>query len=134
MDFRVLGWVSVGLAVISASPYWLRMLNKWTFKTRQKWFIKLLRTLRPIHKVAGLLLAVVALVHGYLALNQQIKLHTGTFVYLGFLLTVLLGIAHYYKKDKQAFKGHKVMALASFLFFLLHLFEPWALGKWFGIW
>lgn len=134
MDFRLLGWISVGLAVISASPYWLRMLNKWTFKTKKKWFTKLLRTLRPIHKATGLLLAAVALVHGYLALNQQIKFHTGSLVYLGFLLTVLLGIAHFYKKDKRAFKGHKAMALVSFLFFLLHLIEPWALGKWFGIW
>lgn len=134
MDFRVLGWVLVGLAVVSASPYWLRMLNKWTFKTKAKWFTKLLRILRPVHKVTGLLLAVLAIVHAYLATGKFINLHTGSLVYLGFLLTVLLGIAHYYKKDKRAFKGHKVMALLSFLFFLLHLIEPWAFGKWFGIW
>lgn len=134
MDFRLLGWISLGLAIVSASPYWLRTLNKWTFKTKKKWFTNLLRELRKIHKITGLLLAVIALYHGYLALNNNIKLHTGTLVYAAFLLTVVLGVVHYFKKDKRAFKGHKVMALVSFMLFLLHLIEPWALGKWFGIW
>lgn len=134
IDFRVLGWVSVALAVIASSPYWLRTLNSWTFKTKDKRFFKLLKTLRPIHKAAGILLALVSLYHGYLALSQNIRLHTGLLVYLAFLLTALLGTAHFFKKDKRAFKGHKVMALVSFLLFGLHLLAPWALGQWFGIW
>lgn len=134
MDFRVLGWVSVALAVIASAPYWLRTLNSWTFKTRDKRFLKLLKTLRPIHKVAGLLLAVIALYHGYLALNQNIKLHTGLLVYIAFFLTALLGVIHYFKKDKRVFKGHKAMVVISFLLFILHLLAPWMLGQWFGVW
>ncbi|MDD4080814.1 MAG: hypothetical protein PHP02_05315 [Eubacteriales bacterium] len=134
MNFRVLGWISVALAVIASSPYWLRALNKWTFKTRDKRFLNLIKHLRPIHKAAGILLAATALVHGWMALGGRITLHTGLLVYLGFLLTVILGIAFFYAKDRRAFKGHKVMALAGFLLFLLHLVRPWALGEWFGIW
>ncbi len=97
-------------------------------------FFNLLKRLRPIHKTAGILLALVAGVHGLMALNGRLTLHTGSLVYLGFLLTVLLGIRHHFKKDKRVFKGHKTMALISFLLFILHLVEPWALGKWFQIW
>lgn len=132
--YQILGWASVFLAVLASSPYWLRTLNNWTFKTKDKRFLKLIKTLRPIHKVAGALLAVIALVHGYLALSNNLKLHTGLLVYLSFLLTAGLGMVHHFKKDKRAFKGHKVMALISFILFLLHLLAPWALGQWFGIW
>lgn len=134
MDFRLLGWLSVILAVIATSPYWLRKLNSWTFKTKDKRLLNLLKVLRKAHKIAGLLLAAIAIYHGYLALNGGLRLHTGTLVYLSFLLTVLLGVVHFYKKDKRAFKGHKVMALVSVLLFALHLLKPWALGQWFGLW
>lgn len=133
MDYRVLGWVSVTLAVLAASPYWLRMLNNWTFKTRDKRFINLLKVLRKVHKIAGLLLAAIALYHGYLALGRNLRLHTGLLVYLSFALTAGLGAIHLLVKDKRAFKGHKVMALVSFLLFLLHLLKPNALSAWFGI-
>ena len=134
MDFRVLGWISIVLVVIASSPYWLRKLNSWTFKTKDKRFIKLLKVLRPVHKAAGIALAAIALYHGWLALGGQIKLHTGLLVYLSFLLTAALGAVHFFKKDKRVFKGHKAMVVISFALFLLHLIAPWALGQWFGIW
>ena len=134
MDFRVLGWISVALAVIASSPYWLKALNKWTFKTKDKRFLNLIKRLRPIHKAAGILLAAIALVHGWMALGGRIGLHTGFLAYLGFLLTIILGISFYSAKDRRAFKGHKVMALIGFLLIMLHLIRPWALGEWFGVW
>lgn len=134
MNYRLLGWISVALAVLATSPYWLRTLNSWTLKSKDKRFMKLLKFLRKWHKLAGLILIAVAAVHGLWAVGWRIKLHTGSLVYLSFLLTVALGAVHFFKKDKRAFKGHKVMALVSFLFFLLHLIKPWALGQWFGLW
>lgn len=132
--FKLLGWVSVALAVVASSPYWLRTLNNWTFKTRDKRFFALLKFLRKLHKVLGLLLAAVALYHGFMALGGRIRLHTGLLAYAAFLLTALLGIWHHFRKNKTVFKVHKATALAGFLFFALHLLEPWALGKWFGLW
>lgn len=133
MNFRLLGWVSVVLAVIASSPYWLRKLNSWTFKTKDKRFFRLLKFLRPVHKIAGIALAVISLYHGYLALGGRLRLHTGLLVYLSFLLTAILGALHYFKKNKHVFKSHKIVALISFAFFLLHLISPWALYSWFGI-
>lgn len=134
MDFRILGWLSAILALIATSPYWLRKLNSWTFKTKDKRFFAVLKFLRKAHKIAGLLLAAIAVYHGWLALNGRLRVHTGTLTYLSFLLTVLLGIAHFYTKDKRALKGHRVMVLVSVLMFALHLLKPWALGQWFGLW
>ncbi len=130
--YAVLGWISVALAVIATAPWWLRMGNKYTFKTRDPRFMKFIKFLRPIHKAAGIGLAILAVVHGYLALGNRIRIHTGLLVYASFLLTAALGAVFYYKKDKHAFKGHKVMALVSILLFLLHLIRPWALGELFG--
>ena len=134
MIYSILGWVSLGLAVAASSPYWLRMLNNWTFKTKDKRFFSLLKFLRKLHKVLGLLLAAIAIAHGYLALSGQIRLHTGLLVYAGFIVTVILGIWHYRTKNKKVFKAHKAMVLVSFLLLLLHLIKPWALGQWLGIW
>ena len=133
MIYAILGWISVGLAVIASSPYWLRTLNNWTFKTRDKRFFSLLKFLRKLHKPLGLVLAGIAIAHGYLALGQQIRLHTGLLVYISFLLTVVLGGVHFRLKNKTVFKFHKAMALVSFLLLLLHLIFPWALGQLFGI-
>ena len=103
MDFRLLGWVSVALAVIASSPYWLRKLNSWTFKTKDKRFFRLLKFLRPVHKIAGIALAVISLYHGYLALGGRLRLHTGLLVYLCFLLIAFLGALHYFKKNMHVF-------------------------------
>ena len=131
--YAILGWTSIGLAVIASSPYWLRMLNNLTFKTKDKRFFSLLKFLRKIHKPLGLLLAVIAIIHGYLALNGNIRLHTGLLVYISFFLTAVLGGIHYRLKNKTIFKFHKTMVLVSFLLLILHLAFPWALGQLFGL-
>ena len=134
MNYRVLGWISLTLAVIAAAPFWLRALNQRTVKTRDKRFLSLIKRLRPAHKAAGLLLAFISLTHGWLALSGRLALHTGLLVYAGLLLTALLGIWHYFARDRRVFRAHKTMAAVSFLLLLLHLIKPWAIGQWFGIW
>ena len=130
---QAMGWISVVLAVIVTAPWWLRKANALTFKSRDKRFLNLIKLLRKLHKPLGIALIALTLWHGLMALGT-LRLHTGLIAHVSFVITGLLGIAFWLLKDKRAFKGHKVMALVSFLLFLLHLIEPWALGKWFGIW
>lgn len=73
MNYRVLGWISLTLAVIAAAPFWLRTLNQRTVKTRDKRFLSLIKRLRPAHKAAGLLLAFISLTHGWLALGGRLS-------------------------------------------------------------
>ncbi len=126
MLYQILGWLSVAILVIVTAPYWLRTLNNWTIKTKDKRFLNFLKFLRKLHKPLGVVLAGIALWHAYLALGS-LRLHTGLLVYLGILLTAVLGYLHHRKKDKRIFKGHKTMALISALLLVLHLLWPGAI-------
>ncbi len=135
MNFRILGWVSLALLVIAASPFWLKTINKYTFKTKAPAFLKLLKSLRGIHKIAGGALAVIAIIHGWMALSGQIRLHTGLITYIAIGLTALLGLKHHFakKKDMRIFKAHRLVALISAALFLVHLIRPWLLFELFGV-
>ena len=134
MDFRILGWITLALAVIASSPYWLRTLNSWTVKTKDKRFMNALKFLRKLHKPLGIVLALLAIWHGYEALlRYQFRLHTGLIAYAGFVITALLGIWHWRKKNKQIFKVHKTMALISVLLVVIHLLWPGAIWQLLGI-
>lgn len=134
MDYRTLGYITLALLVIVTAPYWLRTLNSWTIKTKDKRFLNFLKFLRSIHKPLGIVLAAVALWHGYeILLKYQFRLHTGVIAYAGFVLTAILGILHWRRKDKRIFKGHRTMAAISAALVALHLLWPGAIRQLFGI-
>lgn len=124
--YKWLGYISVVLVVLLTAPYWLRIINGWTFKTKDKRFFNLIKFLRKLHKPMGIALAVIPLWHGYLALGS-IRLHTGLLAYSAFFLTVSLGIWFYLKKGKSIFKIHKSLALLAVLLLIVHLLWPSAL-------
>lgn len=134
MNFRLLGWFSLSLAVIAILPFLVRVINQKTFKLRSKGFFTVHKVLREAHRVAGILLALIGLWHGYLALSGNIRLHTGVLAYLSFFVTAALGIALYRKRGKTLQKVHRSFAALSYLLLVLHLLKPWALGQWFGLW
>ena len=130
--YKTLGIISLILVIIITAPYWLRTLNSWTVKTKDKRFFSLLQFLRKLHKPLGLLLAVISVWHGYLAWGS-LRPHTGMLAFLGFIITVILGGIHYKTKNKKVFKVHKIMALVSVALLLLHRLWPGALWYLFGI-
>lgn len=130
--YKTLGTISLILVIIITAPYWLRTLNSWTVKTKDKRFFNLLKFLRMLHKPLGLALAVLVIWHGTLAWGWS-RLHTGHLALIGFLITVILGGAHYKLKNKKLFKAHKLMALISVLLLVLHRLWPSALWRIFGI-
>lgn len=79
--------------------------------------------LKKIHRPAGMLLAVVALVHGYLALGA-LRLHTGTLLYVLMFITMALGAAFYAKKKKQLLSLHRALALGTVVLLAVHYFFP----------
>lgn len=130
--YKILGIISLILVIVITSPFWLRTLNSWTVKTKDKRFFNLLKFLRKLHKPLGLALAVLVIWHGTLAWGWS-RLHTGHLALIGFLITVVLGGAHYKLKNKKLFKAHKLMALISVLLLVLHRLWPSALWRIFGI-
>ena len=130
--YKILGIISLILVIVITSPFWLRTLNSWTVKTKDKRFFNLLKFLRKLHKPLGLALAVLVIWHGTLSWGWS-RLHTGHLALIGFLITVILGGAHYKLKNKKLFKAHKLMALISVLLLVLHRLWPSALWRIFGI-
>lgn len=130
--YKILGIISLILVIVITSPFWLRTLNSWTVKTKDKRFFYLLKFLRKLHKPLGLALAVLVIWHGTLAWGWS-RLHTGHLALIGFLITVILGGAYYKLKNKKLFKAHKLMALISVLLLVLHRLWPSALWRIFGI-
>jgi len=130
--YKILGLINLALVVIITSPFWLRTLNKWTFKTKDKHFLDTVKFLRKLHKPLAIVLALNILWHAYLALGT-IRLHTGLLAYISFLLTVTVGGIYYKKKGKLLFKVHKTLALVSVLLVIIHLLWPEAIWQIFGI-
>ena len=130
--YKTLGIISLILVILITAPYWLRVLNSWTLKTKDKRFFSLLKFLRKLHKPLGLLLAAVSLWHGYLAWGS-LRPHTGMLAFLGFIITACFGGIYYKIKNKKLFKAHKIMALVSVGLLLLHLVWPAALWSLFRI-
>jgi hypothetical protein len=124
--YSVLGWLNVVVLGVILSPYVLGFLNRKFFKTQKQGFRNTLKFLRRLHKPLGIAMAVLALVHGYLAMGG-LRLHTGSLLYLSIIITALLGGSFYKLKKRALFTWHKRMALVSFLLLLLHLFYPSAL-------
>ncbi len=131
MNPRLMGYLTLILLVVVTAPYWLRTLNSWTFKTKDKRFLNFLKFLRKLHKPLGLVIVALALWHGYDMF--RLNLHTGLVAFAAFVLTGILGGMHYRLKNKQIFKAHKIMAFISVLLVALHLFWPSALRQVFGI-
>lgn len=119
--YSILGFLSSFLLLILLLPYLLRVLNSKMIKSDQ--IKKIIKTLKKIHRPAGMLLAVVALVHGYLALGS-LRLHTGTLLYVLMFITMALGAAFYSKKKKQLLSLHRALALGTVVLLAVHYFFP----------
>ena len=130
--YKILGYINLALVVIITAPYWLRTLNKWTIKTKDRRFLDTIKFLRKLHKPLGVVLAVIIAWHAIEALGS-IRLHTGLLAYISFLLTVIVGGVYYKKKGKLLFKVHKTLALVSVALVLIHLIWPNAVWQIFGV-
>lgn len=124
--YRFLGWLNVALLVIVTSPYWFTRLNKLLLKLKGPSYLKFVKMLRTLHKPFGLILAITAPIHGYMALGT-LRLHTGTLVFAGIVFTAFAGGTYFKTRNKTVFKVHKTLALFSVAALLLHLLKPGAL-------
>ncbi|HML48402.1 MAG TPA: hypothetical protein PKE04_16790 [Clostridia bacterium] len=126
MLYQILGWLNVALLATITAPYWVRRLGQWLFPGKRAAIAKWIKPLRALHKPLGIAFAVLALIHGILALGA-LRLHTGSLVWILVLATATLGILFYRKKKAPLFRWHKRLALATVFLLLLHLIFPSAL-------
>lgn len=123
--FSILGYLSTASLVILVMPYILRVVNKKYFKNNEK--IKLVvKELKKVHKPAGILLAILSLIHGYMAFGG-FALHTGSLLYLSIFITIIFGVLFGYKKKKVFLDTHKVFVVVAIVLLAVHLLFPSAL-------
>lgn len=130
--YAVIGWFNVAAVVVMTAPYWLRLVNKYSFKNKNTVLARFIKTLRKIHKPLGLALLVLVIIHGILALGA-FRLHTGTFAGIVLIVTAALGGSFYLFKKKPLLIAHRTAAALLVLLILLHLIFPSALWYIFGI-
>lgn len=123
--FSILGYLSTALLVILVMPYVLRIANKKYFKNNEK-IKKVVKELKKVHKPAGILLAVLSLIHGYMAFGG-FALHTGSLLYLAMFITIIFGVLFGYKKKKVFLDTHKVFVVVTIVLLAVHLLFPSAL-------
>lgn len=123
--YSVLGYLSSALLGLLILPAVLRIANKKLLKNDPN-VKSVIRTLKKIHPLLGGLLAVIAIIHGYLALGG-FRLHTGSLVYGSALIAMCFGGAFSVKKKKVFLALHKSFVLLAVIMWSVHILFPSAL-------
>ena len=118
--------MNITLIAVMTGPVWLRFLNKHTLRLKGGAYARTIKILRAVHKPLGVLILVVALIHGYLALGA-LRLHTGALVWLAIAVAAALGLSFYLFKKRPLFLWHRRMVVAALALLLVHLLFPSAL-------
>ncbi len=124
--YAVLGWINATILVVLLLPFLLSFLNRHLIRTKNVKYLNFTKIARNFHKPLGITLAVLAPIHGYLALGG-FRLHTGTLLYLSAFATSVLGGSFYKLKKRPLFLWHKRMAAITVALLLLHIIMPSAL-------
>jgi hypothetical protein len=116
------------LFAVITSPFWLRVLNKYIFKSKAKAFTDALAFLRKLHKPLAVVFLLWGLYHGYTKWGMLYPLHTGMLVWLAAAVTAALGLTFFLTKKKVFFKAHKIAALCILLLLALHRLFPYLIS------
>ena len=121
--YAVIGWLNIAFFFVMTAPLWLRIINARTLKLKGGAYARLIKLLRQIHKPLGVLILLLALVHGYLALGA-LRLHSGSLVWLATAAAASLGLTYFFLKKKALLLWHRRMVLVILFFVLVHLLFP----------
>lgn len=118
-----LGSLSAILFLFLILPFVLNLINKRFYDYQNQNLMKWSKAIRKYHKQAGVLIAIVAITHGILMLGE-FKLHTGFVLYIGILITAILGFSYYKSKNKSLYMWHKRMMFLDLILLIIHLTVP----------
>ncbi|MBM7559707.1 hypothetical protein [Marinitoga litoralis] len=129
---EILGWINVFLLVFNLSLFISRRIYKNFIKDKKskiaKYFVVVMNVLKKYHKLSGILLVINGIIHGYIALNKNLQLHTGLILWLSIVLMFslyLLGRIELFKKNW--IKWHRYLGFILIILLLIHLINPWLL-------
>jgi predicted ferric reductase len=128
---RFLGWLNISLLVIMVLPFLLRQFHMRVRRFRGKWYPKLMKVLRKVHKPLGIAIVLLALLHGLLVFGG-FRLHTGTLEWFAIVLVAAFGATFYFTKKKAFLVWHRYLIVLLLAMVLLHQIFPGALYYLFG--
>lgn len=132
--YGISGYINIILFAVITSPFWLRFLNKYIFKSKAKAFTDTLAFLRKLHKPLAVVFLLWGLYHGYTKWGMLYPggvlppLHTGMLVWLATAVTAALGLTFLITKKKTVFKAHKIAALCIILLLAIHRLFPYLIS------
>ncbi|MCK5129530.1 MAG: FMN-binding protein [Clostridiales bacterium] len=116
-----MAWVGLILTVLMTIIYFFRVLNK---KSKIEWIKRLNRSLRKSHKLLGVTLIVVGLVHGIHSSDNAIGLNFGTFTWI---FSILLGLSYMFRKkfapQKMWMVYHRVITVVFVGLLVIHIID-----------
>jgi hypothetical protein len=118
------GLVNATLLLLLASFPVLIHINKTHLKGKNKKFNQLLKMLRKVHPIGGIILVLSGIVHGYLKLGK-FAFHTGSLIIIALLLGGIVGFMYKKTKKRQYALLHRVIGITSILALALHYLNPW---------
>lgn len=123
-------WVTVALMVMLLAIYALRKYIQQSDVPKDAWVRKLNRKLRKQHKWVGLAAILSAFVHGLYSSVAILSTNKGTILWVLFMaLGLSFMLRQQLKQWRPWIKVHRVLAVASIAFLLLHLVEvDWFVG------
>ncbi len=127
---ELLGWLNIILLSFNSALFIFRIMVRLRINEITKKRIgKALFYFRKIHPWTGGILLITSFLHGYLALNYDFAIHTGTLVFFGILAQFIVFILG---KTVKRFKYkwirvHGLLMFLTWIFVLVHLISPWSL-------
>ena len=123
IGIRFLGWLNIVLLGVMVLPFLLRQFSMRVHKIKGKWYPKLNKFLRRIHKPLGLAIILLAMLHGYLVFGG-FRMHTGTLEFFAIVIMAAFGAAFYFFKKKPLLVWHRWMLAVLVVAVLVHQLFP----------
>ncbi|WP_308644912.1 hypothetical protein [Oceanotoga sp.] len=131
MIYEVLGWINVFLLILNGSLFILKKIYKnYKFKNSKNKikYLSLLKKISFFHKINGLLIILIAIIHAYLILGTVFYIHTGSILLILIIINFLLYIFKNLKIFKKWLLIHKLNTIIIFTALIIHLTNPWIFG------
>lgn len=118
----LLGWINALSAVLMGAIYPIKKKM-----TGNKALIPLYRVVRKIHPPIGILMVVIGGYHGYLMLGGNIRLHSGTLVWIMLILMGAVALIGQTAKPlrKKWRPIHRILGIIMLLLLVAHVISPY---------
>ncbi|SDB95202.1 hypothetical protein [Geotoga petraea] len=129
--YLVLGEITAFLLILNICYYLVKLYykrHKFSSKEAKQKFIQRMKKISIFHRYNGIIIVILAIIHGTLALGTIFTLHTGTILLSAIIINLLIYVLGRLKLLKKWLLIHRYMAFLIFIFLIIHLTVPSLFG------